>query len=252
MLRARVIPCLLLRNGGLVKTVRFGKPTYIGDPINAVRIFNDKEVDELVFLDIGEDRAARGPNFDLLADIASQAFMPFGYGGGIRTIDHVRRLYALGVEKVIVNTAAADDPELISEAVRQAGSSGVVASMDVRRNWLGRYSVWVDSGRRDTGAEPVAWAKRLESLGAGEILLTSIDRDGTMGGYDTELIDRVAHAVSVPVVASGGAGTVGHLREAVDRGASAVAAGSLFVYQGRHRAVLITYPDYAELERVLT
>lgn len=250
MLHARVIPCMLMRNGGLVKTVKFKSPRYIGDPINAVRIFNEKEVDELVFLDIGSATALTGPNFELLVDIASEAFMPFGYGGGITSIDHVKQLYALGVEKVILNTAAADKPTLVSEAAALAGCSGVVVSMDVRRNWLGKYSVCVASGQRDLKRDPVAYAQEMEQLGAGEILLNAIDKDGTMDGYDLELVRLVSEAVSVPVVAVGGAGNLQHFREAVDKGASAVAAGSMFVFHGKHSAVLITYPEYEELERL--
>lgn len=250
MLHARVIPCMLMRNGGLVKTVKFKSPRYIGDPINAVRIFNEKEVDELVFLDIGSATALTGPNFELLVDIASEAFMPFGYGGGITSIDHVKRLYALGVEKVILNTAAADNPDLVSKAAALAGCSGVVVSIDVRRNWLGKYSVCVASGQRDLKCDPVAYAREMEQLGAGEILLNAIDKDGTMEGYDLELVRRVSEAVSVPVVAVGGAGKLQHFREAVDEGASAVAAGSMFVFHGKHNAVLITYPEYEELERL--
>lgn len=248
MLRARVIPCLLLRKAGLVKTVKFSNARYVGDPINAVRIFNEKEVDELVFLDIDATPSGAGPNFELLADIASEAFMPFGYGGGIRTIDQVKRLFGLGVEKIIVNSAIASNPKLISQAAEIAGRSSVVASIDVRRSWIGRYSVVVNCGKTDTMRDPVEYAKFVEQLGAGEILLNSIARDGTMSGYDLELIKRISEAVSIPVVAVGGAGELGHFLEAVNCGASAVAAGSMFVFHGKHRAVLITYPSYKELE----
>jgi cyclase len=247
MLRTRVIPCLLLRNGGLVKTVRFRDAKYVGDPINAVRIFNDKEVDELVFLDIGATPSGTEPNFELLADITSEAFMPFGYGGGITTVDHVKRLYALGIEKVVINTAAVRTPALVEQAASLAGSSSVVVSIDVRRSLLGKYSVCVQSGQEDLKRDPVAYAREVEQLGAGEILLNAIDRDGTRAGYDLELIQRVAEAVSIPVVACGGAGSLQHFREAVQQGASAVAAGSFFVFHGKHRAVLITYPEYHAL-----
>lgn len=250
MLRARVIPCLLLRNGGLVKTVKFADAKYVGDPINAVRIFNEKEVDELVFLDIAATPSGLGPNFELLTDIASEAFMPFGYGGGITTIAQVQRLFSLGIEKVILNTSAASNPALVEEAARLAGSSSVVVSMDVRRNWLGKYSVCVSGGKTDTMRDPVAYAQEMERSGAGEILLTAIQRDGTMEGYDLELVRRVSAAVSIPVVASGGAGNLQHFKAAIDSGASAVGAGSLFVFHGKHRAVLITYPTYTELERL--
>lgn len=250
MLHPRVIPCLLMRNGGLVKTVKFKNARYVGDPINAVRIFNEKEVDEVVFLDIGSAGARTAPDFDLLADIASEAFMPFSYGGGITSVGQVKRLYALGVEKVVLNTAAADQPRLVSEAAALAGSSGVVVSMDVRRSWLGAYTVRVAGGTRDLKREPAAYARAMEQLGAGEILLNAIDRDGTREGYDLELVRRVSEAVSIPVVVAGGAGEVRHFREATEAGASALAAGSMFVFHGKHNAVLITYPEYEELDKV--
>jgi imidazole glycerol-phosphate synthase subunit HisF len=250
MLKTRVIPCLLLRNGGLVKTVRFKDPTYVGDPINAVRIFNEKEVDELVFLDIGATAAGKGPGFELLNDIASEAFMPFGYGGGISKADQIRRLFALGVEKIVLNTAAEARPELVSEAAALAGSSSVVVSIDVKRSWLGKYSVHTLGGKQDTKRDPVEFAREMQERGAGEILLNSIDRDGTFSGYDLQLIAAVSRAVDIPVVAVGGAGEVRHFREAVDHGASAVSAGSLFVFHGKHKAVLITYPDYTDLEKL--
>lgn len=248
MLRIRVIPCLLLRNGGLVKTVKFKDPKYVGDPINAVRIFNEKEVDELVFLDISATPAGKEPNFELLSDIASEAFMPFAYGGGITRMEQISRLFALGVEKVVLNTAASITPELISEAASLAGSSSVVVSIDVRRSWLGKYTVYTHAGQKDTGREPVEYAQAMERLGAGELLLNAVERDGTASGYDLEAIERVAKAVSIPVVAVGGAGTLAHFSEAIHKGASAVSAGSMFVFHGRHRAVLISYPSQPELE----
>lgn len=252
MLRTRVIPCLLLRNGGLVKTVKFESPRYVGDPINAVRIFNQKEVDELIFLDISATAAGRGPNFDLIRDIASEAFMPFGYGGGVSSVDEVRRLVGIGVEKVVLNAAAVHRPELIGEAAEAAGSQSVVVSIDVKKSLLGRYEVVTHNGRRRTGLSPVDWARKAEALGAGEIVVNSVDRDGTMKGFDVALLRQVTAAVGVPVVACGGAGSLDDFAAAIrEGGASAVAAGSMFVFHGKHRAVLITYPDYAELERRL-
>ena len=248
MLRTRVVPVLLLRNGGLVKTVKFDKAQYVGDPINAVRIFNDKEVDELVFLDITATPAGKGPNFDLLADIASEAFMPFGYGGGITTLDQIKRLFQLGIEKVILNSALARDPGLVGQAAALAGSSSVVVSIDVKKSFLGRYSVCTHAGRTDLKREPAEYAAEMQRRGAGEILLTAIDRDGAQAGYDLDLVGRVSAAVSVPIVACGGAGQLADFRRAVDAGASAAAAGSMFVFHGRHRAVLITYPEYSALE----
>lgn len=248
MSHARVIPCLLIKNRGLVKTIRFKNPRYVGDPINAVRIFNEKEVDELVVLDIAA-RACGGPDFELLADIASEAFMPFAYGGGVASIEHAKRLYALGTEKVVLNTTAADHRELVAEVAALAGSSGVVLSMDVRRNWMGKYSVCVAGGTRDLKRSPAEYAQEMERLGAGEILLNAIDRDGTMQGYDLELVEQVSKAVSIPVVAVGGAAHLSHFREAAAAGASGLGAGSMFVFHGKHNAVLITYPEYEQLER---
>ena len=248
-MRIRVIPSLLLRNGGLVKTVRFEAPRYLGDPINAVRIFNQKEVDELMFLDIGATTAVRGPNFDLIQDIASEAFMPFAYGGGIRTVEDVRKVVGLGVEKVLLNAAAVERPELITEASALAGSQSVIVSIDVKKGLLGRYEVVTHNATRKTGLNPVEWAQQAQACGAGEIVVNSVDRDGTMKGYDLVLLRRIADAVSVPVVASGGAGSLDDFAAAVrEGGASAVAAGSLFVFHGKHRAVLITYPEYSSLE----
>ncbi len=244
MNKTRVIPALLLRGRGLVKTIRFAQPKYIGDPINAVRIFNEKEVDELVFLDIGATVEGREPPFELLGDIAGEAFMPMAYGGGITTLEHVRRILGLGFEKVIINSAAYDNPDLIREATSVFGSQSVVACVDVRRTILGRYELTSRSG---LAREPVGLQQHLSTLvdaGAGEILLNAIHRDGTMSGYDLKLLREVTSHVSVPVIASGGAGSIEHFVQAVEVGrAAAVAAGSLFVFMGPHRAVLINYPE---------
>jgi len=248
MLHTRVIPCLLLHNGDLVKTIKFKNPIYIGDPINAVRIFNDKEVDELVFLDISATPMDREPNYELIGDIASEAFMPFGYGGGITNVKHIKRLYGLGVEKVIINSAAVSFPNLISEAASIAGSSGVITSVDVHRNILGKYSVYIQCGKKKTDLDIIQYVQDAERLGTGEIILNSMNNEGTMGGYDLNLIKQVSEAVSIPVVAVGGAGNLLHFRQGVDAGASAVGAGSMFVFHGKHRAILITYPDYEQLE----
>lgn len=247
MFRARVIPCLLVKGDGLVKTIRFKEPKYVGDPINAVRIFNEKEVDELIFLDITATPENRAPSFDRVREIASECFMPMCYGGGIRTIDHARQLFSLGVEKVSLNTAAAETPGLVTELANAFGSQSIIVGMDVKRDWLGRRRVITRCGAKNTGREPVDYAREMAERGAGEIILNSIDRDGTMRGFDLELIREVTRAVNIPVVACGGAGSVPHLAEAVAAGASGAAAGSLFVFTGPHRAVLINYPSVREL-----
>jgi cyclase len=252
MIKPRVIPCLLLQDQGLVKTVKFKAPKYLGDPINIVRIFNDKEVDELVFLDIKATNENRSPNFDLLRNIGSECFMPLGYGGGIRSMDDVRKLLGIGIEKIILNTSAVENPTLIRSAADYAGSSSVVISIDVKKNIVGKYEVHTRSGRKGTGLDPVRQAVEVEKMGAGEILINSIDRDGMMEGYDLELIRHVSEAVDIPVVACGGAGNIGHLRDAIKLGgASAAAAGSMFVFQGPLRGVLISYPSPQDLKSLL-
>lgn len=253
MLMTRVMPCLLLKNGALVKTVKFKDPAYIGDPINAIRIYNEKEVDELIFLDIGATIEKREPPYRVLSDIASECFMPVTYGGGVRDTESIRRILSLGIEKVAINSHAVEDPAFIRAAADRFGSSTIVVSIDARRRMFGRYEVFVYGGRKDTGLDPVEFAVQMEQMGAGEILLNSIDRDGTQEGYDIDLIKSVTSAVGVPVVACGGAGKIEDFRAAVkEGGASACAAGSLVVYFGRNRAVLISFPEREELEAILT
>lgn len=244
LMRPRVIPVLLLRNRGLIKTVRFKDPTYLGDPINVVKIFNDKEVDELVFLDITATIEGRRPPFDTLAEIASECFMPLGYGGGVHTLEDVKIILSVGIEKVSINSHAVENPMFVRQAADQVGSQSIVVSIDVKKTMLGRYQVVTQGGRRATSLDPVRFAVQMAEMGAGEILLNSVERDGTMQGYDIELIKKVSHSVDIPVVACGGAAKIDDLAAAVrDGGASAAAAGSMFVFQGKHRAVLISYPD---------
>lgn len=251
MLRPRVIPCLLLRNRGLAKTVKFKDPTYLGDPINVVRIFNEKEVDELIFLDITATAENRKPPFKLIAEIASECFMPLGYGGGIRSLEDIREILSLGVEKVSINSYAVENPGFIRAAADLIGSQSLLISIDVKKNFWGKYEVMTQSGKKSIGLDPVKFAVQMEQAGAGELLLNSIDRDGTMQGYDLELIKHVSEAVTIPVVACGGARTVNDLADAVKKGgASAVAAGSMFVFHGPHRAVLINFPTPQELQKV--
>lgn len=252
MLKARVIPCLLLNGTGFYKTTRFDKPVYVGDPINILRIFNEKEVDEICILDIGASRRGMGPNISFLRDLASECFMPLSYGGGITSINQMKELCYAGFEKVVINTAAMEQPKLLEEAAAMLGSQSVVVSIDAKKKFLGGYEVMTRSGMKKTGRDPVQHAKMAEQLGSGEILINSIDRDGTMQGYDLDLISMVSNSVRVPVVACGGAGRVGDFAAAVKRGgASAVAAGAMFVFHGPHRAVLVNVPAPHELEAAL-
>jgi len=252
MLKTRIMPCLLLKEGALVKTVRFRDPAYIGDPINAIRIYNEKEVDELVFLDISATLEKRGPPFKVLREIATECFMPVAYGGGVRRLEDVQEIFRLGIEKVVINSFAVEEPGFIRKAADAFGSQSIVVSIDARRRKLGRYEVMAHSGRKGTGRDPGEFASEMEQQGAGEIFITAIDRDGTYDGYDTELIRKVTSAVTIPVIACGGAGKVEDFAAAVKQGgASACAAGSMVVYFGRNRAVLINFPARSELEAVL-
>jgi cyclase len=241
---------LLLHDGLLVKTERFKKPRYVGDPVNAVRIFNEKEVDELVVLDMDPCRTGAALRMDLIEEIAGEAFMPVAYGGGIDTVDKARALVSLGIEKVVINSAWFTRPNLIAEMASTLGSQAVVGSVDVksRRRSL---EVFTHGGKGPTGLTPVAAAVQLAAAGAGELFLNSIDRDGTMRGFDVQTIREVADAIPVPLLACGGAGGVQDLEAALRAGASAVAAGSMFVFHGRHRAVLITYPGRGEIAEIM-
>lgn len=251
MLLTRVIPVLLLRGQGLYKTVKFKKPRYVGDPINTVRIFNEKEVDEIILLDIGATREGRSPNFDLIQRIASECFIPLCYGGGIRSIADVKKAHNTGVEKVCINTRAVEDPGFIREASEVVGCQSVVVCIDAKKSFLGKYRVCTNGGRKTSKHSPVDFARRMEDMGAGEILINSIDQDGSMAGYDMDLISDVTSAVGIPVIACGGAGCLNDFAKAVkEGGASAVSAGSFFVFQGKHRGVLITYPEMEVLERL--
>lgn len=248
-MRLRIIPVLLLKDKGLYKTRKFTNEVYVGDPINTVRIFNDKAVDELIFLDIGVARKGGEPDLQLLRDIASECFMPLSYGGGVASAEMVRELTAIGIEKVVINSAAFTSPGLVPELARNFGSSTLVGSIDVRHNWRGREQVCIHAGQDKIPLSPVEWAQELERRGIGEIMINSISRDGEMTGFDLDLVRRVAQAVSVPVIASGGASGIEDIRAVVrDAGAAAAAAGALFVFNGRHRAVLITYPQEHERE----
>ena len=247
LMRPRIIPVLLIDDGDLVKTKHFTDPVYLGDPVNAVKIFNIKNVDEMAILDISASKCGKEPDYEFLEDIASQAFMPLSYGGGVTSVDQALRLLSIGYEKVIVNTALYENPKLIKQISSRVGSQSVVASIDALRHEDGYACATLD-GTRVINIAPVELAKQAESLGAGEIIINSIDEDGMMQGYDEELIKDVATAVSIPVVACGGAGSLKDFKRALNEcNAHAVAAGSYFVFYGRLKAVLITFPYEEDL-----
>ena len=243
MLTTRIIPTLLLRRQGLVKGQQFRNHRYVGDPINTVKIFNEKEVDELIFLDISA-REGNGPNLRLLKDIASETFMPLAYGGGITKTKQIEELFKLGIEKVILNTESFLNPQLIQDAVSISGAQSIVASLDVKKNIWGQYKVYIKNGTLNTKEDPLKHAKNLEQLGVGEIMICSINKEGTRQSYDLQLINSICNTVTVPVIAAGGAGSFSDLKIAIEQtNASALAAGDLFVFRGKHKAVLISYPE---------
>lgn len=249
MILPRVIPTLLLRGTGLVKTVCFKDAVYVGDPRNAVKIFNEREVDELVLLDIQATLQNSPIQYDLIREIVTEAFMPIGYGGHVTDVEQARKLVTSGIEKIILCTSAVQNPDLVTDLSRLVGSSSTVVCIDYKRNFWGKNEVVIQGGRKGTGKDPVEFAREMEKRGAGELILNSIDRDGTMQGYDVELVKGIANNADIPIIASGGAGKLDDFRAAVQAGASAAAAGSMFVFQGKHRAVLISYPSRAELRQ---
>lgn len=250
--RIRMIPVLLIDDQSLYKTQKFTDPKYVGDPMNALTIFNEKEVDELVFLDIVASKENKEPDFDFIEVLAGECFMPVSYGGGITSIEHVRRIIALGVEKVVINHRLIQHPEFITELADSFGSQSIVASIDIKKNLWGSYKVYDHTTKKTTSLNPIDFAKQLESLGAGEIFLNVVDRDGMQQGYDLDIIKKVSDSLSIPLICCGGAGSIEDLAAAINTGgASAVSAGSFFVFHGKHRAVLITYPDYNEFSVLL-
>jgi cyclase len=251
MRRVRVIPVLLLHKGGLVKSVKFKNYRYVGDPINAVKIFNEKEIDEIVVLDIDATREKRPVNMQQVKEIAGEAFIPLAYGGGISRIEEIMDLFYIGVEKVILNDQAYRNPDLITETAKLVGSQSVVVSIDVKKNLFGKNLVYVDNGGENTKLDPILYAKKMQDAGAGEIFLNSIDRDGTYAGFDLDLVEKMSGELSIPLISCGGASGMEDFSEAVNRGASAVAAGSFFVFQRPHQAVLISYPSQKELKQKL-
>lgn len=241
----RVIPVLLLSGKGLVKTVKFKDPKYIGDPINAVKIFNEKEVDEILLLDIRATKEKRDPDYNYLKEIVSECFSPITYGGAITSVEQIKRIIQSGIEKVAINAAAISSPDFIKQASDSFGSSTIVGAIDIKRNFWKKYAVYSYVENKTMNLDPVVYAEKLQQLGVGELFINNVDRDGTMEGYDHEIIQRITHHVDIPVIACGGCSGIPDIVTVIKQdGASAAAAGSLFVFHGKHRAVLITYPDY--------
>lgn len=250
MLKPRVIPSLLLKHNSLVKTTQFKKPQYVGDPLNVIRIFNEKEVDELMVLDISATVEGKGPNFSLIEQFASECFMPLAYGGGISNVAQARQIFSLGVEKICLQTAALENPRLVRELADQFGSQSVMVSLDIKKNWHGKSKLFHYSTGKFLKTPWLDMLSNLVMEGAGEVLLNAVDKDGTLAHPDFSLIQDASSACSVPLIALGGISSLEDIKACVDCGASAVAAGAFFVYHGPHRAVLITYPKYNELEQL--
>ena len=247
MLRPRIIPSLLIHEKGLVKTVNFKSPKYVGDPINAVRIFNEKQVDELVFFDIDATVLNREPDYALIEKLANQSCMPLCYGGGVKTVEQAQKIFALGIEKIAISSAAIVNPNLVKKIAERVGSQSVIVVLDVKKKLLGGYEIYTHNGKKSTGINPVKFAKELEQLGAGEIIINSIDEDGVMKGYDLNLIDKIAEIISIPLTVLGGAGTLSDIEMVINKhGVIGVSAGSLFVFKGTYKAVLINYPTQVE------
>jgi len=252
MLRTRVIPCLLLKNESLVKTIKFKEYNYVGDPVNTVRIFNELEVDELMFLDIFASKEGNSINFKILKDIASECFMPLSYGGNIKSLDDAKKIFKIGFEKVVINSNSFDNLKLIEDISKYFGAQSVVGSIDVKQSFFGGQKVYSHHGRKKQSINAITWAKQLEKTGVGELLVTSIDKEGSWGGYDVELIKSITNTVRVPVIANGGCGTVEHIGKVVqEANASACAVGSMVVYQKKGMGVLVSFPDRKKLEEVL-
>lgn len=251
MLKNRVIPALLLKNGGLVKTLKFKEPKYVGDPINAIRIFNDKEVDELMVLDIVASKEGREPDYRMIELFAGECFMPLCYGGGIKTLEQADRIFNMGVEKVSLQTAAMENIDLIADISAKYGSQSVVISVDIKRNFIGSRKLYRSASAETVNENWKEFLNRAIEAGAGEVLINAVDKDGTLSGPDLDLIKEADEELDIPLIALGGISSLEDIREAVLAGASAVAAGAFFVFHGPHRAVLITYPKYEELEQLL-
>jgi imidazole glycerol-phosphate synthase subunit HisF len=244
MLRPRIIPCLLVKDKGLVKTVNFKNPKYVGDPINAVRIFNEKEVDELMVIDIDATADNREPDYKMIENLAAECRMPLCYGGGVKTVEQAQRIFSLGVEKIAISSAAIENISLISDIAKVVGTQSVIVVIDVKKKLLGGYEVCTHNGKNKTGKDPVEFAKQVQKLGAGEIVVNSIDNDGVMKGFDFTIIDKIRQAVTIPMTVLGGAGSLEDISKVIEKyKIIGVSAGSLFVFKGVYKAVLINYPS---------
>ena len=253
MLRPRITPSLLVKNGALVKTINFGNPKYVGDPINAVKVFNEKEVDEIMVVDIDASVHGKQPDYKLIKNLAAECRMPLCYGGGVKSVEQVEEIIRVGVEKVAISSAAMTNPDLIAKAAEVVGSQSIVLVMDVKKvKSREAYEIFIHNGTQGTGLNPVQFAKTAEDLGAGELVINSIDRDGLMNGYDLQLAAEVRKATSLPITVLGGAGSLAHIAALIELfGIIGAAAGSLFVFKGRFRAVLINYPSRSEKDALV-
>lgn len=251
MLRPRIIPSLLVHENGLVKTVNFKNPKYVGDPINAVKIFNEKEVDELAVFDIDATVLGKEPNYSLIERLASQSMMPLCYGGGVKTVEQAQRIFSLGIEKIALSSAVLQNPKLITEISDRVGAQSVIVVLDVKKKLLGGYEVYTHNGKKATGINPLKFVAEAQKLGAGEIVINSIDKDGVMKGYDLDLIGKVREKITLPMTVLGGAGSLNDIEKVIDgHGVIGVAAGSLFVFKGPYKAVLINYPTQLEKNKI--
>jgi len=253
MLYPRIIPCLLVHKKGLVKTVKFKDPKYVGDPLNAVRIFNEKEVDELMVVDIDATTHGDEPDYKMIQNLAAECRMPLCYGGGIKTVEQAQHIFSLGVEKIAISSIAIENPEIISQIAERVGNQSVIVVLDVKKKFLSnKYEVWTHNGTKSSGLDAVDFAKKCESLGTGEIIVNSIDLDGTMKGYDNTIVDKIREAIHIPMTVLGGAGSLEHIGELISKhGIIGAAAGSLFVFKGKYRAVLINYPNQFEKNQLI-
>ncbi|BDQ13345.1 AglZ/HisF2 family acetamidino modification protein [Sediminibacterium sp. TEGAF015] len=251
MLRPRIIPSLLYHDKGLVKTVNFKSPKYVGDPINAVRIFNEKQVDELAFFDIDATVLGKEPDYALIEKLANQSRMPLCYGGGVKTKEQAQRIFSLGIEKIALSSAIIQNPKLVTEIAERVGSQSVIVVLDVKKKVFGGYELYTHNGKKATGVNPLKLAAEMQQLGAGEIIINSIDQDGSMNGYDMSLIEKVAGVTSLPLTVLGGAGSLQDIEKVIEKhGVIGVAAGSLFVFKGPYKAVLINYPSQTEKNKI--